>query len=171
MRLSTGHRGVRGRGVRAILATALAACVVAGCGGESPARDGLNPVPTRTSDASTTEQSPPPDPAEPIAVSDFTVLPTFRCLDETPARTVVTVGWAAPDAAEVSLSLDGQVLAVGLQDTVPYQVPAGGAAGIGAAVVFDCNAADSRTIDVAWAAPGYITTTRTVTVTKEPTDD
>jgi hypothetical protein len=103
-------------------------------------------------------------------VSDFTVLPTFRCLDETPARAVVTVGWSAPDAAEVSLSLDGQVLPVGLQDSVPYQVPAGGSTGIGAAVVFDCNATDSREIDVVWTSPGYMPTTRTVTVTKEPID-
>lgn len=142
--------------------------VVTGCSAQSSDRDGLQSVPTRTAAAS--ESTTPSDPDGPIALSDFTVLPTFVCLRESPARAVVTVGWSAPDAAEVSISLDGQVLPVGIADALPYQVPAGGPTGIGAAVVFDCNSADTHTIDLAWSAPGFVAITRSVTVTKEAVD-
>ncbi|MDI9917320.1 hypothetical protein [Rhodococcus sp. IEGM 1379] len=82
----------------------------------------------------------------------------------------MTVGWSAPSATDVSLALDGQLLPVGIQNELPYQVPAGGPTGIGAAVVFACDSATHHTIDITWTGHARPATSRTVTIVKEPSD-
>ena len=56
----------------------------------------------------------------------------------------VTVGWSVPSATDVTVLLDGASPPVGIQDTAPYQVPAGKAPGVGSTIVFPC-AADAHT--------------------------
>ena len=75
-----------------------------------------------------------------------------------------------PVSRLVELRLDGQLLPVGIKDQVPFQVPAGGPTGIGASVVFACDGPAQHTIDVTWTANGIGSTSRTVTISKEPTD-
>lgn len=138
------------------------AAVLAGCSGTSDDRAGLAEIPTRTTAASSTTA----DVDSAAEVADFTVLPTFTCLKDEPARSIVTVGWSAPSATAVALSLDGRVLPAGIQTELPYQVPAGGPTGIGAAVVFDCAAAAVHTLDIEWTT-GASPQSRTVTITKD----
>ncbi|MDV8070583.1 hypothetical protein R4P64_29020 [Rhodococcus sp. IEGM 1366] len=141
---------------------------LSGCAATDDSRDGLQPIPTRTTPASTATQASSPEASDVVTVTDFTILPTFGCLEAVPARSIVTVGWSASAATEVSLSLDGQVLPVGIQNELPYQVPAGGPTGIGAAVVFACDGQTQHTIDVTWTGHPLAATTRTVTIVKEP---
>jgi hypothetical protein len=152
--------------------TATLLLVLGGCNdndSSADSRDGLQPIPTRTTPP-TASVAPVVDPAGAVLVDDFTVLPTFTCLKDTPPRSVVTVGWRAPSATGVELRLDGQLLPVGIKDQLPYQVPAGGPTGIGASVVFACDGPAQHTIDATWTASGIGSTSRTATITKEPTD-
>lgn len=158
-------------GVRLVVLAAVAVCVAAtsaGCAETSDERAGLVDIPTRTAAAATTSDAPTPAAGTSTApaVDNFTVLPTFTCLKDEPARSVVTVGWSAPSATAVTLSLDGQPLQTGIRTEVPFQVPAGGPTGIGAAVVFDCRSSDVHTIEVVWT-DGTSSQSRTVTITKE----
>lgn len=157
----------------ALVTTAALLLVLGGCNDDdsssSDSRDGLAPIPTRTTPP-TASVVPATDPGGALQVNDFTVLPTFTCLKDTPPRSVVTVGWRAPSATGVELRLDGQLLPVGIKDQMPFQVPAGGPTGIGASVVFACDGPAQHTIDVTWTTNGIGSTSRTVTITKEPTD-
>lgn len=141
---------------------------LSGCAANDGIRDGLQPVPTRSTPASSAMPTPSTEPSDVVTVTDFTILPTFGCLEVVPPRSIVTVGWSASAATEVSLSLDGELLPVGIQNELPYQVPAGGPTGIGAAVVFACDNETHHTIDVTWTGHLLAATTRTVTIVKEP---
>lgn len=141
---------------------------LSGCADAADSRSGLQPVPTRTTPAPSATPTPSTEVSEVVTVTDFTILPTFGCLEVVPPRSIVTVGWSASAATEVSLSLDGQLLPVGIQNELPYQVPAGGPTGIGAAVVFACDNETHHTIDVTWTGHSLAATTRTVTIVKEP---
>ncbi|GAA2062955.1 hypothetical protein [Williamsia deligens] len=98
---------------------------------------------------------------------DFVVQPTYTCLDGSPRRAIVTVGWTAPSATGVTVSLDGRRLASGLSNPLPYQVPAGGPTGIGATVAFACDGPPQHTITIDWTADTLNPATRTVTITRE----
>ncbi|WP_156148864.1 hypothetical protein [Rhodococcus sp. MEB064] len=165
MQAPAGRRHSPPRALVAITILA-AALLAAACSADSEDRAGFVPVPTRAAQPAPSS----PTPGSAIEVADFTVLPTFGCLDETPPRALVTVGWTAPSATAVEITLDGRVLPAGIGDQLPYQVPAGGPTGIGASVVFACDGAPGHTIDVTWTADGVAPVTRTATITKEPTD-
>lgn len=141
---------------------------LSGCAAPDVSRGGLQPVPTRTTPSSTPIAPSPPEASDEVTVTDFTVLPTFSCLKVVPPRAIVTVGWSAPAATDVSLSLDGHVLPVGIENELPYHVPAGDPTGIGAAVVFTCDGQSQHTIDITWTGHPLAATTRTVTIVKEP---
>lgn len=122
------------------------------------------PIPPRA-----TPSSPPPssliatvDGAP--AVVEFGVSESFSCLANG-VEGQVTIGWSVPSATDVSVLLDGTAPATGIQDDLPYQIPAGPAAGVGSTVVFPCQSADEHTFTVIWAL-GDTTTTREVTVTR-----
>lgn len=151
------------------LPAAVLACIamtgVAACGTDSDS-GGLAAVPTRTSTAAQS-QAPQTEAGGAIAVGDFVIQPTYECLDKTPRQAIVTVGWTAPSATSVSVTLDGRVLSTGIQPTLPYQVPAGGAPGIGATVAFSCDGPTSHTLALTWSADGLKPNTRTATITEE----
>lgn len=136
---------------------------------ETPEEGDFAPIPTRPVPTATT----PPlttDAAGALAVVEFAAPETFTCLAEDPAQALVTLGWSVPSATAVRLTLDGQELATGLQEQLPYQVPAGGARGVGAAVAIDCDGPPTRTITITWTADGVQPAQRDVTITKEQTN-
>lgn len=105
--------------------------------------------------------------AGPPTVVAFNAPTTFRCLTGG-QQGQVTLGWNVPDATAVDVQLDGSRPAVGIQDALPYQVPAGRPVGVGSTVVFDCAAAAEHTLTVRWSAGGDANVTeRSVTVRKE----
>ncbi|MEH3156161.1 MAG: hypothetical protein PGN29_12730 [Gordonia paraffinivorans] len=95
---------------------------------------------------------------------------TYSCLDTVPARAIVIAGWTAPSATGVRVMLDGQPLASGLNNPLPYQVPAGGPTGIGATVAFACSGPRTHIITVEWTATGLNPATRSATITQESTN-
>ncbi len=103
----------------------------------------------------------------PPVIVAFNAPTTFRCLADG-KQGQVTLGWVAPDATAVDVQLDGARPAVGIQDALPYQVPAGRPVGVGSTVVFDCAVAAEHTITVRWSAGADTNVTeRSVTVRKE----
>jgi hypothetical protein len=105
--------------------------------------------------------------AGPPTVVAFNAPTTFRCLTGG-KQGQVTLGWNVPDATAVDVQLDGSRPAVGIQDALPYQVPAGKPVGVGSTVVFDCGAAAEHTLTVRWSAGADTNVTeRSVTVRKE----
>ncbi len=103
----------------------------------------------------------------PPTVVAFNAPTGFRCLAGG-KEGQVTLGWVVPDATAVDVQLDGSRPAVGIQDALPYQVPAGRPVGVGSTVVFDCAAAAEHTITVRWSAGSDANVTeRSVTVRKE----
>lgn len=103
----------------------------------------------------------------PPTVVAFNAPQTFRCLG---GRTQgqVTLGWDVAGATSVAVQLDGSSPPVGIQDALPFQVPAGKPVGVGSTVVFDCRAAVQHAITVRWSAGGDANVTeRSVTVVKE----
>ncbi|MBE7193276.1 MAG: hypothetical protein INR66_12430 [Gordonia polyisoprenivorans] len=123
------------------------------------------PVPTRTT--TSTPATSVIDPGNVVGVRNFVVQPSYSCLDGNPRRAIVTVGWTAPSATGVSLSLDGRRLPAGLNNPLPYQVPAGGPKGIGATVAFACDGATQHSITIDWTAAGLTPASRTVTIVKD----
>lgn len=134
-------------------------------GGGGSVVDGPAPIPTRTA---------PPTTAAPVvttpdgapALVEYHAPTTFYCLANTPNEAQVTIGWNAPSATDVSLTLDGEPLVSGIQPAPPYQVPAGGPTGFGATVVFACNPASEHTIKATWKMNDSPPTERTITITK-----
>jgi hypothetical protein len=105
--------------------------------------------------------------AGPPTVVAFNAPTTFRCLTGG-KQGQVTLGWNVPDATAVDVQLDGSRPAVGIQDALPYQVPAGRPVGVGSTVVFDCGTAAEHTLTVRWSAGADTNVTeRSVTVRKE----
>jgi hypothetical protein len=92
---------------------------------------------------------------------------TFRCLPQYADQAQVTIGFSSPEATDVTFTLDGKPLPVGIKDAVPFEVPAKDATGIGATIVFACSAGQSHTIEGSWVTGDSPSTTRTFTVKKE----
>jgi hypothetical protein len=92
---------------------------------------------------------------------------TFRCLPQYADQAQVTIGFSSPEATDVTFTLDGKTLPVGIKDAVPFEVPAKDATGIGATIVFACSAGKSHTIEGSWVTGDSPSTTRTFTVKKE----
>lgn len=185
-----------GRGRRGLAATAalvLVPLVVTGCtdSGSSPPA-GSSGSPARAADSSgatatsaatptvagaagstiparTTAPVPPTSaaPTVPPTVLAFDGPTSFTCLvGRTQGQ--VTLGWNVTGASAVSVQLDGSSPPVGIQDALPFQVPAGKPVGVGSTVVFDCRAASRHTITVRWSAGSDAhVTERSVTVVKE----
>lgn len=80
----------------------------------------------------------------------------------------MTIGWVAPSASDVAITLDGAALPSGIRPSLPFQVPAGPATAPGVTIVFACNPAAQHTITLAWRTKRSPVTTRVVTVTKAP---
>jgi hypothetical protein len=98
-------------------------------------------------------------------VTEFAAPRSFSCLAESPEQAQVTIGWNVPSATDVAVQLDGSVPASGIQDALPYQVPAGPAVGPGVAMVFPCDLAE-HTITLTWTAGSSPPTERVVAITK-----
>lgn len=97
------------------------------------------------------------------AVVEYSAPERFWCMADG-ILAQVTVGWSVPSATGVTVQLDGAELPSGLQDTAPYQVPAGSVTGIGSTIVFPCEP-DRHTITITWAM-GDRSTERTFTIAK-----
>lgn len=102
------------------------------------------------------------------ALVEYHAPSTFTCMPGTPDQAQITLGWSAPSATDVSFTLDGAPLAKGIQNPIPYEVPAGGAAQVGATIVFACEPASTHTITATWRMNDSPPTERVITITKEP---
>lgn len=96
---------------------------------------------------------------------EFGAPDSFRCLANG-IEGQTTIGWSVPSATSVTVLLDGTAPATGIQDSLPYQIPAGPAPGVGSTIVFPCDSADQHTFTFVWAL-GDTTTTRSVTLSRE----
>ena len=97
-------------------------------------------------------------------VVEFGAPDSFRCLANG-IEGQTTIGWSVPSATSVTVLLDGTAPATGIQDSLPYQIPAGPAPGVGSTIVFPCDSAE-HTFTFVWAL-GDASTTRSVTLTRE----
>jgi hypothetical protein len=143
------------------------ALALAACDGGDPADDALGAggkaIPgTSSADEprSETKRSGAPK------VAQFRNPPRFWCLEAHPGQAQVIVGWSVPAAKKVAVFLDGRRLHTGIRKRLPFWVPAGDASGIGATVVFGCDAGDRHRITVRWRARSGPATARRTTVTK-----
>jgi hypothetical protein len=146
----------------AALASLLLLAVVGAC---STSDDEAAPIPTRTVEP-TTLAPVVTEPGGSPAVEAFVAPETFVCLAEDPRQAQVTLGWDVPTATEVAISLDGEPVPSGIRDELPFEVPAGGARGIGTTVVFACDGSDARTITIAWSIDGSPPTEQVVNVVR-----
>jgi hypothetical protein len=105
-----------------------------------------------------------------LAVTEFHVPSSFSCLAADPTRALITIGWNVPSANDVRLILDDHALPTGMDHPVPYQVPAGGAKGIGATIVFSCAGPSERTIGIEWTAADALAARRTASITRDASD-
>jgi hypothetical protein len=119
----------------------------------------LQTVPDVTSPPVTTPSGQP-------ALTQFNAPSTFSCLTVYPSQAQVTIGWHAPTADRVTVRFDGAPIHIGLQDALPFDVPAGKAPGPGTTIVFACAAGDHHRVTLQWDASGLRPMTRTFTVTK-----
>ncbi len=121
-------------------------------------------IPARTTAPAPATSAPPTVPPTVLA---FNAPTSFTCLvGRTQGQ--VTLGWNVSGATAVAVQLDGSSPPVGIQDALPFQVPAGKPVGVGSTVVFDCRAAAQHTITVRWSAGSDANATeRSVTVVKE----
>ena len=154
----------------------VAAALLAGCGSSSSSttvaksRAG-NPIPTRYPPPSTTTPGITYPNGSP-RITEFYAPARFECMGGYPNRAQVTIGWHVPSATAVSLTLDGRPLPVPPLDRMyapgepPFEVPAGGPSGIGAAIVFPCRPAARHTIAMGWRAGPSPVTRRVVTITR-----
>ena len=136
--------------------------VPAGAATAAPGAPGI-PIPPPTTVA-TTQAPVVTTPEGGPAVVDLVVPDTFTCLADG-VEAQVTVGWSAPSATGLTILLDGTSPPSGIQDTMPYQVPAGTAAGIGSTIVFPCDSGTEHTLTMTWSM-GTETTERTFTITE-----
>jgi hypothetical protein len=100
------------------------------------------------------------------AITQFNAPSTFSCLTVYPSQAQVTIGWHVPSADQVSIRLDGAPIHIGIEDALPFDVPAGPATGPGTTIVFACAAGDHHQVTLRWDAAGLRPVTRTFTVTK-----
>lgn len=152
-----------GSSMAAVSATNTEASSDEGAAASVPGGPG-EPIPPRTT---------PSTPSPPLVttaeggpeVVEFGAPDSFRCLADG-IEGQATIGWSVPSATSVTVLLDGTPPATGIQDSLPYQIPAGPAPGVGSTIVFPCDSADQHTFTFVWAL-GDATTTRSVTLTRE----
>jgi len=142
----------------------LAAGTLAACsGGAASSSDGI-PQPAAAPSTSapnvTTPQGGP-------ALAMFNAPTSFSCLTQDPAQAQVTIGWDAPSATQVTVTLDGVQPPRGIRASVPYEVPAGPPRGPGVTVVFACGA-PHHTIRLRWTMNHSPGTMRVVSVAAAP---
>jgi hypothetical protein len=115
-----------------------------------------------------TETSPPvvTTPSGQPAITQFNAPSTFSCLTVYPSQAQVSVGWHVPSADHVTVRFDGAPIHIGIEDALPFDVPAGPATGPGTTIVFACAAGDHHRVTLQWDAAGLRPVTRTFTVTK-----
>jgi hypothetical protein len=146
------------------LGLAAAACSGSGSSGK-PIDAGGSTIPKQT----TTSSAPTPTITTATGapkVVQFAAPRTFWCMRDPAGQAQVTVGWSVPSASAVAVAFDGKKLHAGIRDALPFWVPAGKAAGIGATVVFACNSRDRHRVTVRWRMHGSPAETRTVTIRK-----
>jgi hypothetical protein len=158
------------------VALSAASLLLAACGGSSSStsvatsRPG-NPIPTRYPPPSTTTPGVTTPNGAP-RITEFKAPNQYRCMAGYPNRAQVTIGWNVPSATTVSLALDGRALPIPPLTHIyapaqpPFEVPAGPASGIGAAIVFPCVPGQRHTIALSWRAGSSPVTRRVVTLTK-----
>jgi hypothetical protein len=100
------------------------------------------------------------------AITQFNAPSTFSCLTVYPSQAQVTIGWHIPSADHVTVRFDGAPIHIGIEDALPFDVPAGPATGPGTTMVFACAAGDRHQVTLRWDAAGLRPVTRTFTVTK-----
>jgi hypothetical protein len=150
--------------VAPLLAIMLGAC--SGSSGSSAAAS--SPIPSRVAPP-TTSATPVTTPQGGPAVTTFDAPSSFMCLAQDPSQAQVTIGWVAPSATDIAITLDGASPPTGIRTSLPFRVPAGPASAPGVTIVFACGPALQHTITLAWRTKSSPVTTRVVTVTKAPT--
>jgi hypothetical protein len=156
-----------------ILGVLVLGVALAGCSGGSDASSSGDAAHEQAIPART----PPPSTSLPVVtvaggapeVTQFAAPSTFTCLAGDPSQAQVTIGWNVPSATEVEITLDGATPASGIQDTLPYQVPAGAPGGPGVTIVFPCEPANDHVITLTWRAGSSAPTERAVSVSKTAT--
>jgi hypothetical protein len=147
-----------------IAVVVITCCLLAGCSssaGSAAATSPPAPAAPASSSASPITGAPAP------AVTEIRGPKTFRCLPAYPDQAQVTIGFSSPDATDVTFTLDGKTLPVGVKDVAPFEVPANGPTGIGATIVFACSAGKTHSIEGSWVTGDSPATTHVFTVKKE----
>jgi hypothetical protein len=155
------------QGFLAVIAACGLALALGGCEGGDPADDALG-AGGRAIPGTSPAAEPPSEKKRSGApkVAQFRHPPRFWCLEAHPGQAQVIVGWSAPAAKKVAVLLDGEKLHAGIRERLPFWVPAGDASGIGATVVFGCDAGERHRITVRWRARSGPATARRLMITK-----
>jgi hypothetical protein len=101
------------------------------------------------------------------ALTMFNAPSSYTCLTQDPTQAQVTLGWSAPSATQVVVTLDGTPPPRGIRAALPYEVPAGPATGPGVTIVFACGTAP-HTIELRWQRQHSAATVRDVSVVSAP---